>query len=133
MSHYEKRESLELLRGHISSNEVDILCLFETFLNSNISCDDDNLQLPGLNLLRADHPSNTKREGVCIYYRNFLPLRLITFHYLNEYLTCVIKRSVKISNFANLQLFIFCFLTRLCFVSFKNKTCLFFVLVTNGF
>ena len=24
--------------------------------------------------LRADHPSNLKKEGVCIYYKDFLPV-----------------------------------------------------------
>ena len=55
-------QKLALLQGYISSNKVDILCLSETFLNSDISCDDNNLQLPGFDLIRADHPSNTK-EG----------------------------------------------------------------------
>ena len=51
---------LELLQGYISSNKTDILCLSETFLNSDISCDDHDLQLTGFDLIRADHPSNTK-------------------------------------------------------------------------
>ena len=56
----------------------------ETFLNRNISCDDGNLQLPRSDLIRADHSSNTKRGGVCIYYWNLLPSKLINIHYLNE-------------------------------------------------
>ena len=55
-------QKLALLQGYISSNKVDILCLSETILTSDISCDDNNLQLPGFDLIRADHPSNTK-EG----------------------------------------------------------------------
>ena len=38
---------LALLQGYISSSKVDILCLSEAFLNSDISCDDNSLQLPG--------------------------------------------------------------------------------------
>ena len=30
-------------------------------LDSNILNDDDNLEIPGYDLVRADHPSNTKR------------------------------------------------------------------------
>ena len=37
----------------ISSNKVDILCLSQNFLNSDISCEDSNLQPPGFNLTRA--------------------------------------------------------------------------------
>ena len=94
-------QKLELLQGYISSNKVDILCPSETFRNSDI-CDDDNLQLPGFSLIRADHPSDTKRGGLCIYYRNFLPLKLINIHYLKEYITFVIKLGDNISNFLSL-------------------------------
>ena len=66
-------QKLALLQGYISSNKVDILCLPEAFLNSDISYDDNNLQLPGFDLIKADHPHKTKRGGVCIYYGNFLP------------------------------------------------------------
>ena len=85
-------QKLALLQGFISSNKVDILCLSKAFLNSDISYDDSNLQLPGFDLIRApDHPSNTKRGGVCIYYWNFLPLKLININYLNECITFEIK------------------------------------------
>ena len=97
-----KFQKLALLQGYISSNKVDILCLSETFLNPNISCDDSNLQLPGSDLIRADHPSNTKRGVVCIYYRNLLPLKLINIHYLNECITFEIKLGDKICNFVSL-------------------------------
>ena len=58
---------------------------------------DDNLQLLGSNLIRADLPSNTERRGVCISYQNFLPLKLINI----ECLTYVIKLD-KICNFVSL-------------------------------
>ena len=95
-------QKLELFQGYISSNKVAILCLSETLLNSGISCDDNNLQLPGFDLIRADHPSNTKRGAVCIYYRNCLPLKLLNISYLNECITFVIKLGDKICNFVSL-------------------------------
>ena len=30
-------------------------------------------------LVRADHPDNMKRGGVCIYYKESLPVRLTIF------------------------------------------------------
>ena len=33
--------------------------------------------LEGYNLIRSDHPSNTKRGGVCIYYKESLAVRLV--------------------------------------------------------
>ena len=95
-------QKLELLQGHISSNKVDILCLSESFLDSDISCDDNDLQLPRFDLIRADHPSNTKRGGVCIYYPDCLPLKLINIRHLNECVTFVIKLGDKICNFVSL-------------------------------
>ena len=53
-------------------------------------------------MIRADHQSNTKRGGVCIYYRNFLLLKLINIHYLNECVTFEIKLGDKICNFVSL-------------------------------
>ena len=88
--------------GYIFSNKIDILCLSETFLNPDISCDNNNLQLPGFYLIRADHPSNTKRGGVCIHDLNFLPLKLINIHYLNKCITFEIKIGDKICNFVSL-------------------------------
>ena len=49
------------------SNDHDITYLTETFLNSSINNDDDRISFPGYNLLRVDHPSNTKIGGVCVY------------------------------------------------------------------
>ena len=60
------------------------------------------MQLPEFDLIRADHPSNTKSGGVCIYYRNCLPLKLINICYLNECITFVIRLRDKICNFVSL-------------------------------
>ena len=56
----------------------------ETYLNSSITDDDDSLQIPGYDLIRSDYPSNSKRGDVTIYYKNFLPLKLIDVNYLSE-------------------------------------------------
>ena len=64
------------LRPNISMNKIDIICLSETYSDSSIPFDDENLELPGYNLVRTDNPTNTKRGGVCIYYHNSLPLKV---------------------------------------------------------
>ena len=60
---------LFLLEGYINVNDIDIICLSETFLNSSISIDDNRLSIPGYLMMRADHPSDTKRGRVCLYYK----------------------------------------------------------------
>ena len=41
-------------------------CLLETYLDSSISSDDDNLELPEYNLVHADNRTNTKKGSACI-------------------------------------------------------------------
>ena len=56
---------------------MGIICLSETYLDSSVPIDDDNLQIPGYNYSRADHPFNTKDRGILIYYENFLLIKLV--------------------------------------------------------
>ena len=65
---------LSCLEAYLSLHSFDIICLSETFLNSTFPKDNDRLHLSGYNLLRSDHPFNTKKTGVCIYYKEHLPL-----------------------------------------------------------
>ena len=90
---------LTLLRAYISINKTDIICLSETYLDSSIPSDDDNLELPGYNLVRADNPTNTKRGGVCIYYHNSLPLKVIDIQLLNECINFEIRIGGKLCSF----------------------------------
>ena len=60
----------------------------KTYLDSSVSDDDDNLEITGYDLFRADRTSNAKRGGVCIYYRNSLPLKTLGIQYLQE---CILR------------------------------------------
>ena len=52
--------------------------------------------LDGYNLIRSDHPSNTKRGGVCIYYKESLAVRLVGIISLPECLVCeVTVQNIK--------------------------------------
>ena len=55
---------LSLLRAY---HKFDIICLSETYFNSSNSPDDETLEISRYNLVRSDHPLNSKRRGVCIY------------------------------------------------------------------
>ena len=61
-------------------------------LNSNFLPDDSCLKIPeyleGL---------TKKRGGVCIYYKSYLPLRIMNINYLNE---CVRLELMVVTNFA---------------------------------
>ena len=52
--------------------------------------------LDGYKLIRSDHPSNTKRGGVCIYYKESLAVRLVGIISLPECLVCeVTVQNIK--------------------------------------
>ena len=42
------------------------------------------INIKGYIPVRADHPDRTKRGGVCIYYKESLPVREIKLSYFNE-------------------------------------------------
>ena len=67
---------LSMLEAYNSIYDYDIICLSETYLNSPQSGNDPALNLQGYELVRSDHPSNTKRGGVCMYYKEHLPLKV---------------------------------------------------------
>ena len=78
---------VSLIEAFITTHNFDIICLSETFLDSTVSQDDENIMINGYSLLRADHPSNSKRGGVCFYFKEHLPLsRRNDLRILQEYL-----------------------------------------------
>ena len=51
--------------------------LVKLFLDSSFESNDKDLTIEGSNLIRSDHPSNSKRGGVCIYYKESLAVRIV--------------------------------------------------------
>ena len=72
------------LRAYVSTYKFDVICISETYLNSDTSTADENLEIAGYILIRTDHPSNIKRTGVCIYYKHSLAFQLLDICYLEE-------------------------------------------------
>ena len=90
---------LSLLRAYLSTHKFDVICISETYLNSATSTVDENLEIAGYTLSRADHPSNTKRCGVCIYYKHSLAFKLLDIFYLEECINFEILFRGKLCNF----------------------------------
>ena len=57
---------VSLLKVYITIYNYDVICLSETYLDSSIPSDDNDLEIPGYDLIWADHPSNSKQGGVCV-------------------------------------------------------------------
>ena len=94
------------MSAFISVYKADIICLSGTYLNLFETLPDDkNLEILGYNIIRKDHPSNTKREGVCIYYKGTLPFKLVNIKYLQECITFEIRIGRKCCKFICLYRF----------------------------
>ena len=61
-----------IIEAYIATNNFDMVCWSEAFLDSSISNDDKRIKIGGYLLLRVDHPSNTKKGGVCIIKTSYL-------------------------------------------------------------
>ena len=86
------------MEAYNAVNKFDIICLSESFLDSSILTENNNLKINGYKMVRADHPNNAKRGGVCAYVRESLPVRNFNNSYLSGCLTLkvtilVIKRA----------------------------------------
>ena len=84
---------VSFLNAYTSLHRFDIICLSETYLDSSILCHDPNLEVQRYDLIRAGHLSNVSRGGICIYYKNHLPFKLISIDFLHECLT--IELNIK--------------------------------------
>ena len=49
----------------------------------------------GYNIIRADHPRNNERGGVCINYRKSLAVQLVKTNYLSQCLLCEVSINNK--------------------------------------
>ena len=93
---------LSLLRAYLSTHRFDVICLSETYLDSDTSHEDANLKLVGYTLIRANHPSNTKQGGACFYCRNSPAFWLLNIQYLEECINFEISFAGKVCNFISL-------------------------------
>ena len=54
-------------------------------------------------LVRSEYPSYNKRGGVCVYYKNFLPLQGLDIKYLHECISFELEISNKLCSFVALH------------------------------
>ena len=78
------------LKAFNSVHKFEILCILETHIDSSVPKDDNGLPIEGYSIIRADHPSNTTRGDVCIYYNDKISVRQMSNVNLPESLDCEI-------------------------------------------
>ena len=72
------------LGGRAMKSYYNIICLSETCLNHDTLSGNDNLKIPGYELIRVNQPSNQKRGGICIYHKDFFPIKVNNVSCLKE-------------------------------------------------
>ena len=75
--------------------KYNFIYISETHLDLTISSDNNNLNISRYNLIRADHPSNSKGGGVCIYYKESLVVRSLNKICLPERPICKVCLGKK--------------------------------------
>ena len=93
---------IHFLKAYLAIHKFDIVCLSETYLNSGFPFDDDNLDIPGYIMVRADHPANSKLGGVCMYYKNCLPLKVLDITLLHKSIAFDLRMGDKLCSFNTL-------------------------------
>ena len=71
-------------------HKFDIICISKAHLDSSISKDGNALSIEAYSIIRADHPRNTKRGGVCICYNEKISVRQRSNMSIPECLACEI-------------------------------------------
>ena len=78
------------------STHYDVIANSETFLNSKINDSDICIHSFSHDVFRKDHPNDTSRGGVCLYYRENLPItRVKNLEILDEAIVCQISIKRK--------------------------------------
>ena len=83
-------------------HHYDIIFISETFLDLSYSSDLKELMIENFTLVRADHPSNTKRGGICVYFRSCLPIRVLNITVLSECIVLELLHQQKKFIFSSL-------------------------------
>ena len=86
---------LSSIAAYNTIHKYDFICISETYLDSYVPTHDRDTLNNGYYLIRADHPSNNERDGVCIYYRESVAVQLVETNYLSECLLCEVSINNK--------------------------------------
>ena len=87
---------VKLLSAYNILHNFDIICISESYLNSETVSNDDSLNIPSYNMVRVDHPSGNRRGGVCVYYKETLPIKMLDINYLQECICFDLKTGSKL-------------------------------------
>ena len=65
-------------------HNYELICLSEMYLSPSVSSTLNSFNIDGYNIVRSDHPSGSKRGGVCCYFKESLPIRILKITPMTE-------------------------------------------------
>ena len=80
-------KKVRLLEAFNTINRSELICVSESH--------NEDINVKGYKLVRADHPNNVKRGGVCACCRESLPVRVVPDHHLSECLILEVNLKNK--------------------------------------
>ena len=66
---------IPLIEAYNSIFHHDIIALSETIINNSLQDEDIFIEGFSKEIFRSDHPSGNKKGGVCIYFKETLPIK----------------------------------------------------------
>ena len=87
---------VSLLKSFIVLHNFDFIHLSKTFLSPSVSSTPDSLNVDSYNIVRSDHPSGSKREGVCYYFMESFLFRILEITPMTEHLVLEILYDNKL-------------------------------------
>ena len=69
------RIKIPLIEAYNSIFHYDIIALSETIINNSVQDEDIFIEGFSKEIFRSDHPSGDKKGGVCIYFKDTLPIK----------------------------------------------------------
>ena len=93
---------VKLLTAYNVIHKFDIICISESYLNSDTSPNNDNLNIPGYNMSHADYPSGGRHGGVWIYYKESLPIKMLNINCLQKFDSFDLKMESKLCTIVSL-------------------------------
>ena len=74
---------LSLISVYNTIHKYGIICISESYIDNSV--DNNVLSIDDYNLIRADHPDNQKKGGVCMQFKEQLKLRQVLHISLNVF------------------------------------------------
>ena len=87
---------ISLIEAYNSVHRFDVIALSESMLNSSVNNEDIFIEGFSKEVYRSDHPSNSRKGGVCLYFREALPnKRRVDLELLQEFIVAEITIARK--------------------------------------